>query len=57
MENFYSEEYFVFFLLEIFPSPKHEQALVFQVELIELKCCRRASSLALEILPFELLAI
>ena len=47
-------EYFVFFLLKIFSLP-NEQALIFQVELVQLKSFRRASLLALEVLPFELL--
>ena len=47
-------EYFVFFLLKIFLLP-NKQALIFQVELVQLRSCRRASLLALEVLPFELL--
>lgn len=47
-------EYFVFFLLKTFSLP-NEQVLIFQVELVQLKSCRRASLLALEVLPFELL--
>ena len=56
-KSFLLEEHFVLIHPGIFPSLKDERVLIFLVELVRLKCCRRWLSLFSEVLPFDLLTV